>query len=298
MSLEKIDTSYWLTKDIDWVEARKAQWPAIEKVVALNRNKAEVNVIKAYFLRGKMPNWEKYKDWDKSYRHLDLNLFLWLHPSDDPKVLEPLYKTYMESDLIHPRDVSIGYSTFLSHELLRASSSRKSLKDYPFPFMADKNIILFRILFADTICVKDCFRRLFSEKEDFDEKTGKIFEYLGYSHFLRIWLWLMQDITQPLAAHSLYQHDEVLQWCMTTLTEQQEKEFFKSLEHKVNQVNYQKALCCIYHFDEEKGEDSCRSRALVKVRQLLDDNDFIPEFKQIWEGIKSGEIEVKNPWKR
>ena len=75
-SLEKIDTSYWKTKDQEWVAQRQAQWPAIERVVSSGRRKAEVNVIKDYFLRGKMPNWKKYKEWNGDCRHVDLKMFL------------------------------------------------------------------------------------------------------------------------------------------------------------------------------------------------------------------------------
>src|SRR5688572_11362615 len=101
MSLEKIDTSYWKTKDAEWVAQREAQWPAIERMVGAERRKSEINVIKDYFMRGKMPNWKKYKEWNGDCRHVDLKVFLWLHPSDDHEVLKSLYKTYMESALIH-----------------------------------------------------------------------------------------------------------------------------------------------------------------------------------------------------
>ncbi len=293
-NLEKIDTSYWLTKDKTWVEQRKAQWPTIEKVVGLNLNKAEINVTKAYYLRGKMPNWSKYRDWEDLFRPLDLMLFLWLHPSEATEVLKPLYNTYMESDLIHPDDVTKGYVLFIENELRNAITTKKKLKDYSFPYMGKKNITLFRILFADIEYAKAKAASLASPKSHED----KIGYNIGYLNFTSIWQWLMQDLTLPQASNCLYQYDEVLEWCLTTLTKLQEQEFLSSLEHKINQTLYQKALYCIYHFDAEKNEESIRSRALVKVRQLLDENDFIPEFKQMWEGIKSGEIEVKNPWKR
>jgi len=63
MVLNEINTSYWLIKDKAWMEARKAQWPEIERFVEGNRRKSEMNVIKQYFLRGTMPKWEKYWDW-------------------------------------------------------------------------------------------------------------------------------------------------------------------------------------------------------------------------------------------
>ena len=298
MNLEKIDTSFWLTKDKVWKEARQAQWPAIEKMVGLNLKKAEINVVKAYFLRGKMPNWEKHSDIHEGPRPLHLSCFLWLHPSDDLEVLRLLYRSYMESSLIHSQDVIQGYHSLLSHELLRATSPYKSLKEYPFPFIGEKNIILFRILFEDIDYAKKCMVTLLDGQEGFDEYAQVIFDYLGYVHFSNIWCWLLLKETSPLMLNSLYQYDDVLEWCLSTISAGSEKEFVNGLIYPAHVQAYQKALYCIYHFDEEKGEDSCRSRALVKVRQLLDENDFIPEFKQMWEGIKSGETEVKNPWKR
>lgn len=298
MSLEKIDTSYWLTKDKDWMEERKAQWPTIEKVVEGNRRKSEVNVIKQYFLRGTMPKWEKYRDWDDLYRHLDLNLFLWLHPSSDPGVLNTLFKSYMESDLIHGGDITLGYHSFLIHEFMRATSPYRSLQDYPFPFMGEKNIILFRIMFEDMDYAKEKIYRLVGSKENFEKKAKLIFEFLGVSHFPRMWHWLLQDPKSPLSLNSLYQYDEVLEWCLTTITRNNDNEFLDALKAPVNVQHYQKALYCIHHFDTEKEGDTCRTRAVHKIRKILDEREFIPEFKQMWLDVKAGKVEVKNPWKR
>ncbi len=135
MSFESFDASYWLTKDKAWMEERKAQWPVIEKVVSLNRKKTEVNVIKQYFLRGKMPKWEKYRDWDDVFRPLDLHTFLWLHPSNDPEILKVAYRCFMEAEVIDAQDVIVGYGSFLDAELISATSPYKSLEPYPYPFM-------------------------------------------------------------------------------------------------------------------------------------------------------------------
>ena len=63
MSLESIDTSFWLTKDKAWVEARKADWPRIEKMFCHRKTKRALTVIKQYYLKGKMPKWEDFKYW-------------------------------------------------------------------------------------------------------------------------------------------------------------------------------------------------------------------------------------------
>lgn len=295
MTLEKIDTSYWLTKDKAWMAEREAQWPNIEKVVALNRKKPEVNVIKQYFLRGRMPNWEKYREWDDLHRHLDLNIFLWLHPSTDPEILRPLYRCYMESKLIHPRDVTIGYGSFLSHEFIRATSLYKSLEEYPFPFMGEKNIILFRILFEDLDYAKATIKYLLGAQEDYKKKARHIFEFLGYHHFLRMWLWLLQRVDSPLTLSCLYQYDDVLEWILMTITPDATKEFFAEIEPKRGLQEYQKALFCIHHFDTEKEGNTCRARAVFKIRKILDEHDFVPEFRQMWEDVKLGKVEVKDP---
>lgn len=298
MSLESIDTSHWKTKDKEWIDQRQAQWAAIEKIIGLNRRKSEVKVIEQYFLRGKMPNWEKYKDWDNLYRHLDLDLFLWLHPSNDTEVLKNLYKTYMESDLIHERDVLRGYGELTDNEFLRAPLSWKSLEEYPYPFRGEKNIILFRVMFDDMDYVKERILSLVGGQENFSKKTSQIFEFLGYHHFLRMRLWLLQDIKSPLCLNSLYQYDDVLEWCLTTLTPNKEKEFSEGLHTREYLQAFQRALYCLHHFDTEKEGDSCRTSAIHKIRKILDERTFIPEFKQLWEDTKAGKIEVKKPWER
>ncbi|MEH6448234.1 MAG: hypothetical protein V7765_06150 [Oleispira sp.] len=298
MSLDSIDTSYWLTKDEIWFDERKAQWPAIEKVVSDNRKRTEVNVIKQYFLRGKMPKWERYQDWDDLYRHLDLMHLLWLHPSTDYEVLKPLYIEYMESDLIHRKDILLGYTLFLKHEFRTAPSSKKSLKDYPFPFMGDKNILLFNIMFEDVSYVKDKINRFPDSQQNISKKIKYILEFMGFEHFLRIRRWLMQDKASPLSLHCIYQFDKALEWGLTTLTEEQSGEFLKGLEIPEFVKSYQKSLYCLYHFDTDKEGDTCRTQFVHKIRKILDERDFIPEFKQMWQDVKEGKIEVKDPWKR
>ncbi|MCP4978504.1 MAG: hypothetical protein GY931_20355, partial [Maribacter sp.] len=224
-SLEKIDTSFWKTKDKVWKDERQSQWPAIERVVKGNRRKTDVNVIKQYFLRGKMPKWESFRDWDDMFRHLDLNMFLWLHPSSDLNVLKPLYKLYMESNLIHWRDVTLGYGLFLKHEFIVAPSTNRTIEEYPFPYMGDKNIVLFRIMFGDLDYAKNKIKILGDGKKDFENREKYIFEFMGYHHFFRIGEWLLQDQDSPFCKNCLYQYDDVLEWCLTTLTKDKENEF-------------------------------------------------------------------------
>ncbi|MBK8186685.1 MAG: hypothetical protein IPK77_05240 [Cellvibrio sp.] len=227
-----------------------------------------------------------------------MKMFLWLHPSDDIEVLKGLYKTYMESDLIHELDVIKGYGSFVDNEFLRAASSKKTIEEYLFPFMGTKNIILFRVMFEDVEYAEGRIRSLVGGQENFDKKAREIFELLGYQNFLRMRLWLLQDIKSPLCLNSLYQYDDVLEWCLTTLTPNKEKEFSEGLHTPEYLKSFQRALYCLHHFDTEKEGDTCRTSAIHKIRKILDERTFVPEFKQMWEDVKAGKIEVKDPWKR
>lgn len=298
MSLDSIDTSYWLTKDKIWFDERKLQWPAIEKVVGLNRKKTEVNVIKQYFLRGKMPKWEHYKNWEDIFRPLPLNFFLWLHPSSDEYVLVTLFRGYIESKLVDVQDIITGYGAFLEHELMRATSSKKSRDEYPFPFMAEKNIIIFRVVFDNINISKEKVLDFLGGQENFNREAKEVFYFLGYSHFRRMRHWLLQDPKSPLSINSLYQYNEVIEWCMTTMTVVNRAELIDELNISINSREYQKALYCFHHFDTEKEGDTCRTRFVQTIRKILDERDFIPEFKKMWQDVKAGKIEVKEPWKR
>jgi len=222
MDLEKIDTSFWLTKDKAWMEQRKAQWPEIERAVGLNRRKSETNGLKQYYLRGKMINWEKYRNWNELFHPFDLAMFLWLHPSNDYEVLKALQRCYMESRLPRPRGTIAGYGSFLGHEFMRASGPYKSLAKYPYPYMGEKNIILFRVLFNDLAYAKDKIGSM----ENYSKMTKNPFEYLGYHHFFYMRAWLLQDSKLPLCVNNLYQYDDVVEWSLTTLTTEHEDEFF------------------------------------------------------------------------
>jgi len=295
MNLENIDTSFWLTKDKAWMEQRKAQWPEIERVVTLNRKKIETNGLKQYFLRGKMINWGKYFNWDEAYRPhpLDLTMFLWLHPSNEFNVLKALQKCYMESNLPRPHGNIAGYVSFLEHELMRASGPYKSLAKYPFPYMGEKNIILFRVLFNDIEYARDKIGGM----ENYEKNTINPFEDLGYHHFFYMRAWLLQDSKLPLCINQLYQYDEVVEWSLTTLTSNQENQFLDEIENPVGLQRYQKTLFGFHHFDTEKEGNTSRSRFVHNIRKILDEREFLPEFKQMWLDTKAGKIEVKKPWK-
>ena len=295
MNLEKIDTTFWNLKEPEWVRERNAQWMYLEKKLSSGRRKSELNTIKQYFLKGKMPNWEKYRKWDGDERHVDLLNFLWLHPSDDVALLTELFLEYVHSDLIHYKDVAYAYGSFFMYELSGFRWENNTVSRYQYPFLGRKNIILFNILMSGID---------YAESEIELLNAGRINDYLAqlkaryreYVAFLYFRLWLLMPDNSPLSESALYQYDEVLDWVFLNI-EDQSDEFIKSLEYKSNAESFYRALYCIFHYDSKFPECVGKVRAVNKLRQILSEKKFMAEFECMWEDVINDRVAVKNPWK-
>ncbi|MCE2572817.1 hypothetical protein [Motilimonas eburnea] len=299
MDLEQLDTSDWLTKDKAWVAERKAKWEQLEPMLLIQRKKTEVNAIKQYFLRGKQPNWKKYQDWDKSPRPLNLFLFLWLHPSDDVAVLSQAYRAYMESKLIHPKDIPSGFGEFMTTELSYFSRDfDDDLEAYAalHPYVGEKNITLFRVMYQDHDYIKAQLKPRFRFERHYLEAVAGVFRYDGYISFMLLGFWLLKSNTSPFCRYSLFQYPEVLELCLASLP--YDKSFIPDIQNPIGVATYQKALYRIYHFDLEQEGDTPRANAVRYLRKRLDELECRPEFKQMWQQVKAGEVEVNDPWVR
>jgi hypothetical protein len=295
MSLENIDTSYWLTKNKAWMDARKADWPRIEAMLDQTKAKKALTIIKQYYLKGKMPKWEDLKYWDNYDRHLDILCFLWLHPSSDLKVLQSLYETYMTSEAIHEGDALRGYSEFLSSHMISTASPYQSMDDFSFPFTGSKALTIFKVFYNDTDFIKDQITRHLGSPERFNHEGRQVVFGLGFPYICIMGGWLIIEKMLPLHEECLFQYNEVLDWCYLSFS--QDKSYFEENSDKVVIDQYYTALYRIHHFDTEKEGDTCKTRYVHKMRKILDEREFIPEFKQMWLDIKVGKIEVENPWK-
>ncbi len=299
MDLEQLDTSYWLTKDKAWVAERKAKWEQLEPMLLIQRKKTEVNAIKQYFLRGKQPNWNKYKDWDKIGRPLNLFLFLWLHPSDDVAVLSEAYQAYMTSKLPHPKDILEGYSMFMGAELMTFSNDFKgdlALYCTKYPYVGDKNITLFRVMYQDPDFIKAQLKPHYRFEEHYLGAERAVFQYFGYMSFVYFGFWLLRAKTSPFCTNSLWQYPEVLELSLASFP--YDYHFNNDIQHQIGIDTYLLALYRIYHFDLEQEGDTPRANAVRYLRKRLDELECRPEFKQMWQQVKAGEVEVNDPWVR
>lgn len=298
VNIKKIDTSYWKLDDPEWVTQREADWPEIEFMIAdFKTKKKAINPIKDYFLRGKMPNWKGFKDWDDIDRHLDLFMFLWLHPSWDKAVLTELRDAYIASDLIVYEDVRTGAYNFLFSQITMTSIW------YPYPKekisnpdLKGKGPLLLDVIMGDPNIsqyeIEDragCIRR---KKQIFEFPSGE------YSDLSSAASWLKIKNILPINQEMLLQYDNALEWWYRGVAN--DDEYFEKKQNK-NEVTigeYYIALYWIHYFDTEISTNPCQINFTHKIRKILDERDFVPFFKQMWLDVKAGKVVVKDAWER
>jgi hypothetical protein len=107
--------------------------------------------------------------------------------------------------------------------------------------------------------------------------------------------WLCIKQMRALNLDMLFQYDRPLEWWYRCRT-RDENYFENQGQAEKRRQNYRKYLFRICHFDTDKEGDTCRTRFVQKMRKMLDEREFISEFKQMWEEVKAGKVGVKKPW--
>ena len=286
--LTEIDTSYWNTKDKAWKAERNAMWPKIDLMLSIHKPRKAINIIKAYYLRGKMPNWKALEEWIDERRHVDLFIFLWLHPSWDEAVLKELRDAYINSKLIIRNDIASGFSLFLASQSILLAQEREAIEQFECPYIEGHGELMFRIMFGDPI------ETLYEIKDTRKAKLyGRVFKLhepeLTFISTMTRWLIIKKML--PINYDYLYQYDQPLEWwyqCCALREDQFDK---------AEKSSFRRALYRIHHFDIEKEGDTNRSRFVHKLRQMLDEREFVAEFKRTWELVKADKIVVDDPWK-
>lgn len=290
--LEHIDVSYWKTKDKQWMAERQEKWPEIEFMLSSYKNRRGLNIIKAFYLRGKMPNWDALKDWGEYLRHLDLFVFLWLHPSWEAAVLKELRDLYISSELIVKDDLERGFGEFLGSQITIAAMPAASMDEISFPYIEGHGELLFSVMLGDPIQTEYKLKAL--------SLLGKTQVYslgplnLAEINVMSAWLCLKKLL--PIHKDFLYQYRQPLEWWYES---SKEINFFDLDRENRKQIpRFQKDLYRIHHFDVNKEGDTCRSRFVMHIRKILDERPFFSEFEEMWRQVKSGEIHIENAFER
>ncbi|MEJ2046229.1 MAG: hypothetical protein P8X89_23480 [Reinekea sp.] len=289
-SFPNIDTSYWKIKDKAWMAARQQSWDEIEERIARGRLKPKkaLNIIKRYYLKGILPDFEKLKDYQSDERHLDLLCFIWCHPSRDVDLLRALRDQYVHSPLLKMEDIWYGIGGIISEGTLTASAEYKTGKadTSGWRMYTGENEFLFDILIGDLTIA------------NLPEQGGTwtFNKFRGsFDGLITIGKLLCNKRLNYINEDSLYQSDPQRAGSTTplpccSLGRRGDLDWGKRV--------YYKALYRLHNFDVEKEGDTCRSRIVTKFRKVLDEREFIPEFEQMWVDVKAGKVEVENPWER
>jgi len=289
----EFDASYWPVKDKAWMAQRKQEWAAIEVMLEYKKTKKARTIIKSYFLKGKLPDWDKLRHWNNDERHLDIFLFLWLHPSRDKDLLIKLRDEYMHSVVIRIGDIGTGYGTFFGEFIIMPSQDYpdEMVKDLKYCITTDgENEFLFDVMMEG---LDQPFYEL--EFLYLDNKPPEVLKLQTpcakpeYLYLICEWLYIKNF--RSINEDYLLQYDKPLEWwyrCFPT----DEAYFEKEAQSVAVRQAFREALYRIHIFDTEKEGDTRRTRFAHKLRKLFDERDFIPEFKQMWLDVRAGRLKV------
>ncbi len=283
-----IDTSFWKLDDKKWVSERAEAWKKIEVMleVSAHKGKKGLTIIKRYFLKGVLPDFKKLIYWQNAARHLDLFCFLWLHPSWDRSVLSELRDNYVNFPDVVQEDVEQGIGLFLRQGGMGASQNYQDENDLRIIHTDGHNELLFSVLLGDL--TQETIPEL--GRNDWVYKKPK-FDVTYLNHISK---WLAFDNVGYLNQDCLYQYDCYLEhWyqCCPGVSD------FYENHRNLRQLPYTKnGLFRIAQFDLDKEGDTCRSRFVMKIREILDNREFIPYITKMWVEAKAGTIDTINPW--
>ncbi|SMF45661.1 hypothetical protein SAMN02745866_02972 [Alteromonadaceae bacterium Bs31] len=283
-TLNKIETLEWKRHDTEWVSKREQEWLQVEFWLGtIKPLKKCMKPIRDYFMTGKMPNWKAFRDWDNPSRHLDLFVFLWLHPSRDRERLSRLCELYTSSTQITPSDIDVGVANLLDSQIIRATAPYKTMQRFNFPYLSGKGELLFDVILMDD---KVCDRLNYLKS-----RPGFVASHIfgSYQWFPSVKKWLKLEKLLPIQMEMLLQYDQPLQWWFKGMEE--DKDFFTLRGIEYSQDVFPliaESLRLIYNFDFEAEGPSPRSDFVRKVLPLLDQCSIAPEVKAIWEDVKAG----------
>jgi len=294
----ELDTSYWLLKDKAWMQKRIKEWEAIELMLFYKKPKKGRTAIKNYFLKGKLPDWDKLRHWNSYERHLDLFMFLWLHPSSDREVLLKLRDNYITSVVIRLEDIDRGYGV-LTGELITMASQEYTVEEkegLKYLILTEgKGELLFDVMISKFDSTEKELEFLYLDDSPPEKRIFKT-PIDNPKSIYKMGRWLCISNFTSINKEFLYQYDQPLEWWYHGLS-QNEAYFDKEAQSEAVRRNFREALYRIYHFDTQKEGDTCRTRFVHKIRKILDEREFITEFKQMWIDVKSGKTTIKDPWK-
>ena len=298
--LTKIDVSFWKTDDKEWMAQRRAAWLKIEEmVIGVIEYKKHLPRIKSYYMRGTIPDWNKGQANYDPKPHLDIFLFLWLHPSWDEAILGDLRESYINSQIVWHRDVATGYHNFISSQAHDTTLDFANIDGYDVPpDLEGHGELMFRVMFINPKIREQNLNHYRIQNPN--GSKGKMLKLAFRIPDQRleemVWMsqWLLRESLVSNNEGFLYQYDDVLNYWYQNVKD--ENYFDLSPRNREGKFSWYKMFYHIYHFDIEKEGDTCRTRFVTKLRDILDEEQFFDEFNQMWGDIKNDRVKVDDPW--
>ncbi len=274
----QVDSAHWRPQDKAWAKKRAAQWKEVERTLGREKTKKGMNVVKQYFLKGKLPDWEKlnesWNDEDTHGRHLDLFSLLYCHPVQDYDVLKPLRDAYLAGESFgrSHADVFAGSHTFLALGLRDASRNGKEygLRKH---FICDAEMMT-RLMFEGGLHI---------DNEDTSQSSRRCGPDIYALTYIESWLAL--DELNEYGSKMIMQHDLMLELMyenVCVLEGRNRREVF--LDYRL--PHWERILYGLHHYDHAKEGDTVRAQVVRKLTGMLDERDWGGELDELWVRVK------------
>ncbi len=296
----KLDLAYWESESVR-PEARENAWKVSEARLRLVKSGDGLAVCRPYFFSGELPIWSDWHPrWDSGSHwkgHLDFFSFLYLHPSNDYKVLKPLADGYLAGRWFGRRgyDLRVGKDLFL---LLGVECPAVNGKR---PYGKKKGRVLFHLGDQAETLTRIFFETMEQEfdkddiRQEFHATTHRDFKWISDTDYRRLFVilsqWLCRDEINEAGESMIFQFDIALDHLCEKLAESVSDYDVYSYREAFEKVAYR-----YLYFDCDAEGDTARSRVARGFRERIDKYSWAERLQKIWDGVRSGAIEVANPW--
>ncbi|MDJ0940852.1 MAG: hypothetical protein QNJ00_13910 [Woeseiaceae bacterium] len=273
-----VDLSHWLLDDPKWVKKRERSWKRVEKLLGNYKTKKCLNVVKAYFMKGKMPDWQKLYEqlrFTNPYQsHLDLFSLLYCHPVQEYEVLKPLADAWMAGETWGRTPSEVRATNRILYDVLLfqpATNGGTRAAQRMFPFDGDAELYV-NLLYAEL-----------PENRNLNRNYAALFDGgPGYSYV-------------RLACQSLLVADK-----LTATGERFALQFQPALEllHARSTVSPNtlddgarfrpEDFAVMRAFDVKREGDTVRSRFVRRFSKMLETHDWPEDFVADWKTAGSG----------
>lgn len=279
-----LDRTYWLTDNKDWMRSRRASWKALEPMLKPLYKSKDLARHKKYYLTGELPAIDGFYGGKPHVLNMSLLDLLWLHPSEDPELLQHLRGQCFKQLDFRRRYFHDWQSKHSSALIIRPAqySEDKGRRYDQRPI--ENASLYYKILNCN---YSDYGYYLHGQFIPFRKPNEGIRELLHLGN------WFGHDKLLEPNKRLVLLDAETLEWWYRTLPV--DLDFSK--ESNADALPYMfNTLYRLHHFPNRGIDCPLRDDLGTRLRKMLDERPFCDEFKRLWAYVRDTDFTLKNAW--